>query len=232
MRKRKGPEIITGYKGLERCGRSYGSTEGEGLYVATTVEMAAEFGEVIKIQFRKPKNPLIAEYEDLPLLALVTDDGHRIFEPIEAADTEWIQFNKLAFQQSGCTDENYDVDLIAKHLTRLLLENGYDAVYVMYDGPDGWYVLLDNNLHDRKSYLLVERKDTIKATGIHPEAEKAVFIHIENESEYLQLTVSADLMRGLLKQGPLVIEKIDFTNNEIAFRHPEGTRIRIRGESC
>jgi len=142
------PTTRTGY----RAGRLQATvgemaTEGEGLYIGKTRELADLFRDryfpgaeyTRSIKYMEPRRPL--EIPSGELFALQESDI--LFEPIRAADSEWARIQKQAAKNVGLTPENYYPKQAAFHkeISNLTRAAGYDAV----DAGD-WYVLLDESL--------------------------------------------------------------------------------------
>jgi len=135
-----------------RCGTHAGltaglfGTEGEGLYVATTPELAEEFyvsPDSIRYTLRVTlQNALyVAGYT---VSEILNDTENNVIEqPPSALDDQWLAAHKQAF--ALMKDEPWDEGRFNHLLTAVLKRWGYDGVY--FDGPgDGsysWVVVFD-----------------------------------------------------------------------------------------
>lgn len=117
-------------------------TEGNGIYVAKNKELAEWFGPpIFEVTYNEPSKPLVVNEEPLPLL----DERFDIFAPISPQDSFWIQLNKQAVINTKLTQQKWNDKTAADELTRLLKENGFDAVRVI-SGRRSWDVLLNPSL--------------------------------------------------------------------------------------
>ena len=144
-------ELETAYRGgtLRRT-TGVAATEGEGLYISSSREFAKGYGKVTKIEYAKPKKPLIvAATDELPVI----QESKWLMEPITSADSVWVRLNKQARIDLGLTDTNFQ-KYVAKfntRLTELISGEGYDAIKVMKGAPAGvsrpeYMVLVDEAL--------------------------------------------------------------------------------------
>ena len=140
----KQDDILEGYRGESVTKIGFGATEGKGLYLAKNKDLAqffSETGKVEKITIKKPKNPLVVNEEPLPIL----HDDFPLYDPIKPSDSKWIKLNKQAAinaKARGVDENNWNPDIVAEELTKLLKKEGYDAVDVT-SGGDSWVVVLD-----------------------------------------------------------------------------------------
>ncbi len=145
-------------KGFRGNGRDLGTgcaiTEGQGIYIARTVEFARIFGPNIKIiEYFEPENPLIVDNECLFLL----ENDPKLFEPIHENDSTWTKLNKRSAEllmgfstrvRFSTRAENY----MATQLTKFISAAGHDAVRVNFrkmivEGKSSaWDVLLNSDL--------------------------------------------------------------------------------------
>ncbi len=154
-------KILTGYRGT--VGESFigggPATEGEGIYLSTNLDISGyvgKKGKIWKVKYKQPKNPLIVKDKDpLPLL----DMDPIMFEPIKSSDSEWIKFNKQAvINTKQKNDASFDLSIVAKELTKLIKEKGYDAVSVRKaNNIEVWDVLLDNKLLISKEIIETQK---------------------------------------------------------------------------
>jgi hypothetical protein len=111
-------KINIGYRSVNG-GKSFG-TEGNGIYIAKSIELAKFFGsDIVKVSYKNPTKPLIVYEEPLPLLS----DIFPIFAPIEPTDSKWIKINKQAVKNAG-----YDAGVVANEVEKSTNENlGFNA---------------------------------------------------------------------------------------------------------
>jgi len=134
-------EQLMGYRGVNRSGVGFGSTEGKGTYISKDRELAQFFagdrGRVKQVRFDEPKNPLIVDNEELYLLS----ESDALEDPPNKSDSPWLSANKEAvarmYKETG---GKWDPDLAASRLTDILKSRGHDAVYVRSAGEE-WVVL-------------------------------------------------------------------------------------------
>lgn len=126
-------------------------TEGIGLYIASTKELAQFFtygsGEVHEVKYNDLSSTLVVDEETLYLLNIednkVIED---LFSKIESYDSEWTIINKLAVKESGINEKDIKIDTdnsvyqIEVALTNIIRREGYDSVSVT-SGGETWYVL-------------------------------------------------------------------------------------------
>ena len=144
-----------GYRGegpdVGEKGHGVTGTEGDGVYIADTERLAEFFGDVVRVEYIPPKNPLVVDEEPLYLL----HEMDELFDPIKPTDSVWTKANKEATKRSGVTDEHWDPDKIAKELTSVIKEWGYDGVRVV-SGGDGWTILFDPSAVVKKESIRSE----------------------------------------------------------------------------
>jgi DNA repair protein RadC len=132
---------LIGYRGVITPGKDngFGNTEGNGIYLMRKQQEAAVFGKVQRISFPEPATPFLVINDDLYLL----QESEDLDQPIDAAkDSPWLQASKYAAQHAHNLGKGkWDAQLAGDILTKLLMESGYDSVYVK-GAPDDWVVLL------------------------------------------------------------------------------------------
>jgi hypothetical protein len=132
---------LYGYRGEPTPGErtGYGNTEGNGIYLMRSRDEAEPFGHVRRVQFPEPHRPFLVTGDDLYLL----NESEDLDQPIDPAkDTPWLQASKYAAQHAHNLGKGrWDAQLAGDILTKLLMESGYDSVYVK-GMPDDWVVLL------------------------------------------------------------------------------------------
>ena len=161
---------IKGFRGNGRADKACVITEGEGIYISRTIEFARVFGpEIEVVEYFEPENPLVVHNEPLYLL----EDDFQLFAPIRENDSVWTRLNKQAAEgQSHKSSRDYCQsmftpeagDYVAKELTKLIREAGYDAVRIIFEkltiegNPTCWDVLLNPDLvikrHPLKTALI------------------------------------------------------------------------------
>lgn len=139
------PKFTDAYRlGPVKPTTGFTATEGTGLYVSKTYDLAASFRgteagykNVRTVRMLEPKNPLVADN------LLVLNESDELFKPILATDSQWTKIQKQAAQNVGITDTTWSAKLPALNdeISRLAREAGYDAI----DAGE-WYVLLNENL--------------------------------------------------------------------------------------
>ncbi|MFH1486574.1 MAG: hypothetical protein ABIH46_10925 [Chloroflexota bacterium] len=137
-------KIRKGYRGSSGTGIGFGSTEGEGLYIARTRELAEFFagedGAIIEVHYEEPRKMLLVENEPLPIL----EELELIEDPIRPFDSIWIRLNKMAYRQARVKAGNFpdfwDQDAIAHELTKLINARGFDGVRITSGGGE-WDVV-------------------------------------------------------------------------------------------
>lgn len=143
--------IVYGYRGENGNGQAdnnFGATEGQGLYLAKSMDDSDFFGKSRQVAFPKPKNPLIvdeqATSDTIPLL----NEDAPIWEDILAyrvpeGASNWIKAHVQAAKKVGLTEDNWGerMDDYTRALTDELLAMGHDAVYVRSGGME-WVVIL------------------------------------------------------------------------------------------
>jgi DNA repair protein RadC len=132
---------LIGFRGEITQGRKngFGNTEGNGIYLMRDRQEAAVFGTVQRVSFPEPQRPFLVTNDDLYLL----QESEDLDQPIDPAkDTPWLQASKYAAQHAHNLGKGkWDAQLAGDVLTKLLMEAGYDSVYVK-GMPDDWIVLL------------------------------------------------------------------------------------------
>jgi hypothetical protein len=146
------PGILIGYRGENGNGQAdnnFGSSEGVGLYLARDEKDTSFFGKARRVNFPKPKNPLVVDQDgkgdNIPMLEEGNDEiwDHIWSHKPDPQDSDWVKAHVLAAKQLGMTRENsegWDTKL-PRALTDELLAMGHDAVYVRSGGME-WVVLL------------------------------------------------------------------------------------------
>jgi len=126
------------------------ATEGTGLYLANTKEMAERFSRAGKglttrdVTYSRPKKVLEIGHDETYLMA---QDASPLLEPVQETDSVWLKANKRAAEIANLSDTNWDVEVAGANISEILQDQGYDAVRVGRPGdPDGWIVLLDDSL--------------------------------------------------------------------------------------
>lgn len=186
--------ILTGYRGVMPEGSySFGSTEGNGIYLGKTpadAEFFSQEGKTKKFTYRKPLNPLIVDEEPLFIL----NEDPEIMEPIKKGDSKWTRFNKQARINAGVTNENWGKkqDALTAELTRLILDAGYDAVDITTMGQS-WVVLLKPELMTASGFTKNQRYASATPSST-PAALTASFKALADDA-----TVQALVDRGRLK---------------------------------
>lgn len=135
------PKTAVGYRGIRNQGESgHGvtGTEGNGVYIADTQRLAEFFGDVHRIEYIPPSNPMIVDEEPLYLL----QEMDELFEPINDDDSPWTKANKEAIKRSGVTNEHWSPEKVAAALTDIIKEMDHDGVRVT-SGGESWTVLFD-----------------------------------------------------------------------------------------
>jgi hypothetical protein len=140
---------LIGYRCQKNCGNltkteGITATEGEGWYLSKTLEFAESFSDqdtcIYKVEFIKPKKILTAG--SLLSCGLLGWDyeNSKIREPLTEIDDIWLRYNKMAILNSSSKKE------AVIYFTELILNLGYDAVEVIEDEDEQWYVLLKENM--------------------------------------------------------------------------------------
>jgi hypothetical protein len=195
-----------GYRG-ERSGGEKGhgvtGTEGNGTYVADNERLAEFFGDVVRIEFIPPKNPLVVNEEPLYLLL----EADELFEPIDPKDSVWTKANKEATKRSGVTDEHWNPSKVAEELTAVLKEWGYDGVEVT-SGGESWTVLFDPSA--------VVKKEAIRSEDKMDESKKI------NEGIKATTNSSGDLVISVEGQEVLKISEVSDDEVINLFLYPIG----------
>lgn len=132
---------LIGYRGVITPGKDngFGNTEGNGIYLMRKQQEAAVFGKVQRISFPEPTTPFLVDDGNLHLL----HESEDLDQPIDTAkDSPWLQASKYAAQHAHNLGKGkWDQELAGDILTKLLMEAGYDSVYVK-GAPEDWIVLL------------------------------------------------------------------------------------------
>jgi hypothetical protein len=133
---------VRGYRGKNPTGIGFGATEGRGMYIAKTPELARFFagdeGTVEKVPFKEPRNPLVVDGEELYLLT----ESDKLEEPISDSDSPWLRACKQATQKTYEVEGKWDADAASAHLTDIIRGQGHDAVYIRA-GSEEWVVLFE-----------------------------------------------------------------------------------------
>jgi len=148
----KGEDVLYGYRGENGSGNpdnNFGSTEGVGLYIAKLERDAEFFGKSRKVAFPKPKRPLVVDEdaggETIPMLNEEAEDlWQRILtHKSDPQDSDWIKAHVAAAKKIGLTEDTWGdkIEELPRALTDVLLQKGYDSVYVRSGGME-WAVLL------------------------------------------------------------------------------------------
>lgn len=132
---------IVAFRGDNDTGIGFGSTEGNGMYLArdiSTAEFFSSTGKVEKVTFEPPKKPFVIANEELYLLS----EGDLLEEPLAPSDTAWGRLCKISYQEALAVFGKHDIDAASKILTKNLMSKGYDSVLV-YSGAESWTVLFN-----------------------------------------------------------------------------------------
>jgi len=132
---------LRGWRGTNPTGVGFGSSEGQGTYVAKDEKLARFFagadGKVSRYEFEEPRNPFVVEGEEMYLLT----ESDKLEEPPSKSDSPWLAANKRAvarmYRETG---GEWDPDLAGKYLSDDLKKAGHDAVMVSSGGEE-WVVL-------------------------------------------------------------------------------------------
>ena len=143
---------------MEQPGNSFLATEGNGIYASVDKgRHAASFGgNQVELIIKRPAKLITADrqYFNDAFLNGDSESLEILQQPISRADSTWLQINKQAIAETGYLNkgtESTEDDLANLNavLTRILIENGYDAVFVHptsdIEGGD-FYVILDTSL--------------------------------------------------------------------------------------
>lgn len=150
------------------AGAKLGNSEGNGLYFFTREAPALKLKEhnpnakLEKIEYEKPKNPLILPTDEKSPLWDAFDEG-LLLDDVNYHDSDWIKFNKEAYQQANKEFFNKYGQELNKHpdgyhigIQKLLLRAGdilseklkaagYDAVIRNKGKPDEFGVILKDD---------------------------------------------------------------------------------------
>ena len=144
---------------IEQPGKSFLATEGNGIYASVDQQKhASAFGGANQVELiiKRPAKLIIADrqYFNDAFLNGDSESLEILQQPISNTDSTWLQINKQAIAETGYLNkgkESTEDDLANLNavLTRILIENGYDAVFVHptsdIEGGD-FYVILDTSL--------------------------------------------------------------------------------------
>lgn len=135
-------QALRGYRGTAGKGDlGFGNSEGDGLYLSKTPELAQFFGDIQRIEFIQPVSPLLIDNEPLYLL----QESDEIEQPPSKKDSEWLGYIKQAYQRAKPKMKGkWNAETVGHELTRLLIQEDYDSVYVR-SGGDEWIVLLEGS---------------------------------------------------------------------------------------
>jgi hypothetical protein len=151
----QGEDVIYGYRGENGSGsadNNFGSTEGVGLYIAKLKKDAEWFGGARRVAFPQPKRPLVVDEDAGGEVIPMLNEESEVWESIlahkaDATDSAWIKAHAAAAKQIGLTEDTWGekIDQLPRALTDVLLQQGYDAVYVRSGGMEWINILAKPN---------------------------------------------------------------------------------------
>lgn len=142
---------IYGYRGAPTNGETnipggFGNSEGNGRYIAKDEKTAAFFGKVERVKFMPPRKPFVIDGE--PLYLLIEDDIAT--KPIQSSDSTWLKLCKFATAKALELNPEWDSEIAGDVLTDVLLQHGYDSVYVK--GDEDFVVILSGEQRPFSDY--------------------------------------------------------------------------------
>ena len=202
------PADLVGFRGEITADRQngFGNTEGNGIYLMRKPEEAAVFGRVRRVKFPEPQRPFLVN-EDLYLLL----ESEELDQPIDPAkDSPWLQASKYASQHATNLLKggqwNRHQELTGDILTKLLMDAGYDSVYVQ-GMPDDWVVLLRETRPGQKP---LKALPAANRTVVHVEPGFYSTLAEAVRAKMPARATPAQIL-GLLKNAGLKTEEIKWT---------------------